>query len=146
MWQKLKHIIDELRPAAQTVKCVSGSWGEDCAARYLQQHGYIISARQQRVGRHDEIDIIAYKDETLVFVEVKTRRTENFGRPMAAVTNKKRRFLSRAATRYMQRMRVAPDYFRFDVIEVIGTPEAAQPPQIRHIENAFPLDRRYRYG
>ena len=55
----------------------------------------------------------------------------------------KRRSLSRAAIHYLKKIRERPDYFRFDVVEVIGQ-EGQGAPRIRHIENAFPLDKRYR--
>ena len=79
----------------------------------------------------------------LVFVEVKTRKTEAFGRPGAAVNHAKRHYLSRAAVRYLKHLRHPPDAFRFDVVEVIGAVDTPAP-LIRHIENAFPLDRCYR--
>ncbi len=109
----------------------------------MQRRGYAIIGQRVRVGRHDEIDLVARRSGVLVFVEVKTRRSESFGRPAAAVNRRKRHFLCRAAIRYMRRLRPAPAYFRFDVIEVIGAP-GGPPPTIRHIENAFALESRYR--
>jgi putative endonuclease len=94
-----------------------------------------------RVGSRDEIDIVARQGSVLVFVEVKTRRNEDFGRPMDAVDRDKRRALSRAAVRYVSKLRRTP-CFRFDVIEVIGEPDGGDP-VLRHIERAFDLDRRY---
>jgi len=79
----------------------------------------------------------------LVFVEVKTRRSESFGRPLAAVNRAKRHYLSRAAVRYLKRLRRPPAAFRFDIVEVIGAPGVREP-TVRHVENAFPLDRCYR--
>jgi len=95
-----------------------------------------------RVGRRDEIDLILRQKDVLVFTEVKTRKHEAYGRPAAAVDRKKRAALSRAAVRYVKRLRKPPRYIRFDVVEVIGAPDAG-PPVIHHIEAAFPLDRRY---
>ena len=120
----------------------AGVWGEKTAARYLRRNGYRILGRRVRVGRRDEIDIIARHRKTLVFVEVKTRRSEFFGRPADAVDAHKRRVLSRAAVRYVGRLKNPRVFFRFDVIEVIGRPGDRQP-GINHIENAFTLDRRY---
>lgn len=117
----------------------SGAWGEDVAERLLSRKGYTIIGRNVRVGRKDEIDLIVHSPENvLVFVEVKTRATELFGRPFFAVDKRKRKTLSRAALRYMMRLRTKPDYFRLDVVEVIGTPEQ-KTPVVRHIENAFQL-------
>ena len=74
---------------------------------------------------------------------MKTRKNEDFGRAASAVNHAKRSSLSRAAVHYLRRLRERPDYFRFDVVEVIG--EIGQrDAEIRHIENAFNLDSRYR--
>jgi putative endonuclease len=121
----------------------AGRWGERQAARLLKNKRYRIIGKRVRTGRRDEIDIVAQDRDTLVFVEVKTRRDERFGRPFAAVNAAKRRCLSRAAAAYLKRKSPKPAYIRFDVVEVIGSPEEARP-EIRHIENAFPLDSRYR--
>ena len=121
----------------------TGAWGEAQAERALRQKGYSILGRRVHVGRHDELDLIARDGAVLVFVEVKTRKTEAFGRPGAAVNHAKRHYLSRAAVRYLKHLRQRPNAFRFDVVEVIGTLNTPAP-LIRHIENAFPLDRCYR--
>ncbi len=121
----------------------TGSWGEAQAERALRQKGYSILGRRVHVGRRDELDLIARDGAVLVFVEVKTRKTEAFGRPGAAVNHAKRHYLSRAAVRYLKHLRQRPNAFRFDVVEVIGTLNTPAP-LIRHIENAFPLDRCYR--
>ena len=80
----------------------------------------------------------------LVFVEVKTRSSVTFGRPITAVNRAKRAALSRAAIRYMQDLRTKPERYRFDVVEVVGSPGDANP-EVRLIENAFPMDKRYRF-
>lgn len=121
----------------------AGRWGEDEAERFLAGKGWKILGRRVRVGRKDELDLVARADGVLVFVEVKTRQSEAFGRPFDSVDRAKRRFLSRAAFRYLMRLKEKPDYFRFDVVEVIGRPGEGTP-TIRHIENAFAMDRRYR--
>ena len=122
---------------------LAGLWGEDHAARWLGKKGFKILARRVRVGRRDELDLVARDRQTLVFVEVKTRKNEAFGRPIASVDRAKRHALSRAAIRYMGRLDKKPDHFRFDVVEVIGT-RGDPDPVIRHIENAFAMDRAYR--
>jgi len=119
-----------------------GLWGEEEAERALAAKGLRILGRRVRVGRRDEIDLIARTGRTLVFVEVKTRRSEAFGRPASFVNAAKRRHLSRAATRYVARLRERPDYVRFDIVEVVGEP--GMTPEIRHIENAFALEGGYR--
>jgi len=120
-----------------------GRWGEKQAERFLKKSGYQILGRRVRCGKHDEIDLIARMDDTMVFAEVKTRKNENFGRPASAVNRDKRRKLSRAAVSFLKRRKLRPPYIRFDVIEVIGSP-GGDPPEIRHIENAFQLEGGYR--
>jgi len=131
------------RRAAEPAHLKSGKWGERQATRLLKSKGWKIIGERVRVGKRDEIDIIADHGGVLIFVEVKTRKTEDFGRPISAVNQKKRRNLSRAAVAYLKKNRLQPDYLRFDVVEVIGAPDM-DPPQIRHIENAFQLDSRYK--
>ena len=121
----------------------SGRWGERQAVRYLKKQRYKIIGQRVRVGRRDEIDIIAGQGDALVFVEVKTRKNENYGRPFSAVNQAKRKNLSRAAVTYLKRKKLKPDFIRFDVVEVVGEP-GNNTPEIRHIENAFPLDSAYR--
>jgi len=121
----------------------SGEWGEHEAARYLKGLGYRILGRQVRPDPRDEIDLVARAGDVLVFVEVKTRKNEDFGRPADAVDRHKRAVLSRGAVRYLKRLRKPAVLFRFDVVEVIGEPGTK--PRIRHIENAFSLDRRYTF-
>ena len=122
----------------------SGLWGEEMAEKFLKKKGYRILGRRVRVGRRDEIDLVARAGEVLVFVEVKTRRDEEFGRPVSAVDREKQRALSRAAIHYLKALRFPKINFRIDVIEVVGAPGSASAPMIRHLEAAFPLDRRYR--
>lgn len=120
----------------------TGEWGEKQAERELKRKKYRILGRRVRVGKRDEVDLVARTGDTLVFVEVKTRASETFGRPIAAVDAKKRRLLSRAAVRYIKMLKRPPEYFRFDVVEVIGA-RGDSNPGIRHIENAFALDSLY---
>ena len=126
-----------------TARQSTGLWGEQEAARYLTVKGYKIIGRRVRVGIRDEIDLIARIENTLVFIEVKTRAGEDFGRPVASVNRSKRFHLSRAAVRYLKRMKTQPANFRFDIVEIIGS-QNAPPPVIRHIEHAFPLPKYFR--
>ncbi len=121
----------------------SGRWGENLAVRFLKKKHYKIIGQRIRVGKRDELDIIAEDGKVLIFVEVKTRKNENYGRPFSAVNKAKRKHLSRAAIGYLKHKKVEPQFIRFDVIEVIGEPKG-NPPEIRHIKNAFPLDSSYR--
>jgi putative endonuclease len=119
----------------------AGLWGEGQAELYLRSKGFKIIGRRMKVGLRDEIDLVAREQETLVFVEVKTRKSERYGRPFESVDRRKRHALSRAAVRYLQRLK-QPVNFRFDVVEIVGGPDG-ELPVVRHIENAFLLDRCY---
>lgn len=121
----------------------TGRWGERQAVRFLKSNGWKIIGERVRSGKHDELDIIAQNRNVFVFVEVKTRRNEKYGRPFSAVNAAKRKKLSRAAVYYLKKKKIEPEYIRFDVIEVVGEPKGPMP-EIRHIENAFQLDSRYK--
>jgi len=123
---------------------VVGMWGEKLAAVYLKNQGYKILGCNVRPDRRDEIDIVARCGRTLVFVEVKTRKQEDFGSPASAVDEEKRHALNRAAAAYLRRARYPDLFYRFDVVEVIGQPEEGEP-EIRHIEDAFPFEKRFRF-
>lgn len=112
-----------------------GRFGEEAAARYLSEQGYTIVARNLRtpVG---EIDIIARIGRTLVFAEVKTRRTLAFGAPQEAVGPRKQRQIIRAAQWYLGDNKNRGLQPRFDVISVLF---AADAPRIEQIVNAFGL-------
>ena len=121
----------------------TGRWGEKQAEKFLKKASYKILGRNVRSGKHDEIDLIVRQDDTMVFVEVKTRKSEAYGRPAAAVNRDKRRKLSRAAVTFLQKRKLRPPYIRFDIVEVIGASSNGAP-EIRHIENAFQLEGGYR--
>ena len=96
-----------------------GQYGENKACNYLETHNYKIIERNFRC-RQGEIDIIA-KDlskNELVFVEVKTRLTFNFGRPSQAVTTIKQRHILNVAKYYLYKKSIKDTFIRFDVIEV----------------------------
>ena len=120
---------------------VVGEWGEKQAAAFLKAHGFTVLGRNVRPGRRDELDIVARIGETLVFVEVKARRREDFARPMTAVDKRKRHALTRAAVAYLRKAGYPDLFYRFDVIEVLGQPEDGEP-LVRHTEHAFPFERR----
>ena len=120
----------------------TGKWGEQVAERILRGKGYRILGRRVRVAGRDEIDLVARDGRVLVFVEVKTRASERYGRPLAAVDRHKRQVTSRAAMRYMRKLKDPDIMFRFDVVEVIGSAQGDSP-RVRHVEEAYPLDRRY---
>lgn len=119
-----------------------GEWGECRAEEYLKAKGWKILGCRVRNGSREELDIIARDKDVLVFVEVKTRSGEAFGRPIEAVGKRKRQLLCRAAARYLVKLSNPRVYFRFDVVEVLGRPETGVI-EIRHTPDAFHMDRKY---
>ena len=121
-----------------------GALGEKLAARLLRKRGYKILYRNFRGRTGGEIDIVCRDRDTLVFVEVKTRGSEDFGRPIEAINPEQRDRISRGALTWL-RMLDDPDIlFRFDVVEVI-MPTGGGEPRLELIKNAFGLSRGYRY-
>lgn len=112
-----------------------GKWGEDEAGRYLESRGYVILERDWKCGKRD-LDIIALNEEqdTLVFVEVKTRRNDDLQKPEEAVDERKIRNLAVAANSYVKLNKVQQD-IRFDIVTVLG--KRNQMESIEHIEDAF---------
>ena len=97
-----------------------GRLGEDLAHRYLRSQGCTVVARNYRTpSGSGEIDIVAWHDETLVFIEVKTRATAAFGEPDRAVDSEKRDHLRRAARDYLRRTEVDWHRARFDVVSIV---------------------------
>lgn len=109
-----------------------GAKGEEMAVFFLQGLGYEIIERNWRY-RRSEIDIIAREAQTLVFVEVKTRQTTQFGLPEESVSVSKMNAVTRAALEYL-RQHPCPR-IRFDVIAIRLHPQAE--PEIFHIRDAF---------
>ncbi len=120
-----------------------GAQGEKLARRLLRRNGYKILYRNFKGRSGGEIDIVCRDRDTLVFVEVKTRTREDFGRPIAAVDREKQKRISRGGLNWL-RMLDNPDIlFRFDVVEVIIAEDAS--PRLELIKNAFPLSKPYIY-
>lgn len=111
-----------------------GRWGETHAVDYLQQRGYAILARNVRTP-HGEIDIVARKEASIIFVEVKTRRSHSFAYPEDSVTRRKQAYMLSAAEEYLARHPESPDTWQFDVIAVEGRPGGKV--QIEHFENVI---------
>lgn len=122
-----------------------GRAGERVAERYLQQCGYAVVARNYRC-RGGEIDLIAMDgtdpprdadDATVVFVEVKTRRSAGCGGPFEAVDARKCRRISRAAQHFLQSSGQMERAVRFDVVGVLWDGDT---PRVEHVRNAFDVD------
>ncbi len=112
-----------------------GQRGEAAAAKFLKKKGYTILARSDR-GRLGEIDLVAVDGRTLVFVEVKTRRSHDAGHPADAVDEDKQRRLTRLALTYLTRHELLECAARFDVV-AITWPDDEHKPTIDHFPNAF---------
>lgn len=109
-----------------------GETGEQMAARYLEDQGYVILDRNYRRG-HKEVDIIALDHGELAVVEVKTRTSEGVFAAEQAVDHRKRQNIIRVANNYVRRYhRTEP--LRFDIIAIVGSGATAE---IRHTKNAF---------
>lgn len=108
-----------------------GDAGEDLACRYLEKQGYEILERNKHYSRFCELDIIAKQKNTVVFVEVKTRKTADFGTPFEAVTKAKYENLKRGVQFYLAENKVK-DY-RVDVIGITLKPEI----KIEHLKNVY---------
>jgi putative endonuclease len=118
-----------------------GHWGEEEAARHVRRLGWKVLRRNFRAPGGGEVDLICRDGETLVFAEVKTRRSEELGRPLDAVDPKKQRLIRHGAMYWLNLLKKPDITFRFDVIEIL----AFKTPEIRVIESAFTLPDPFRY-
>lgn len=99
-------------------KLAEGKRGEDIAAEFLKKKGFKIIDRNFRI-RGGEIDIVALENDTLVFVEVKTRTSERFGSALEAITPWKLRALIKTAEFYKLKHRGLPDAMRIDAVAIM---------------------------
>jgi putative endonuclease len=111
-----------------------GAYGERLAAAHLVKQGMAILDRNWRCPA-GEIDIIARDGGTLVFVEVKTRRTESFGFPAEAVVGRKVRRLRQLAARWLMLSGTHPSEVRFDIVSIMPRHRGAA--RIHHLRGAF---------
>lgn len=117
-----------------------GEQGERYAARFLRRKHYKIVAARRR-SRYCELDLIAVDGRTVVFVEVKTRRSVAAGRPALAVDAARRQRMTRAANAFLKSHGLLQYPARFDIVEVVWPLEARRPTIVHH-ENAFPAEGR----
>jgi len=122
---------------------VRGRRGEDAACRYLRKHGYKILYRNFKHRAGGEIDVVCRHGDTLVFVEVKTRTSEDLRRPFEDIKSFQKRRISRGALAWLRMLDNPEIPFRFDVVEVIAAGEAK--PRCELIQNAFELSKPYMY-
>lgn len=112
-----------------------GKWGEDLAARHLESQGYELLARNWRC-QEGELDIVARRDNAIVFVEVKARSGLAFGEPAAAVNSVKVRRLHVLAVRWLAECRPPGRHeLRFDVIAIVK--QRGELPELVHLVGAF---------
>lgn len=135
-WQRLSQhnfrLIMFLKRKTKNIEL--GKHGENIAADYLTQSGYSIITRNYR-RRFGEVDIVARQDSTIVFVEVKTRRSATFGTGFEAVDVRKQRQLTRIALDYLSRHNLFNVNARFDVVAVQIANDGTSKVEI--ITNAF---------
>jgi putative endonuclease len=120
-----------------------GRRGEKLAGRFLRGNGYKVLYRNFRGNSGGEIDLVCRDGDTLVFVEVKTRGDESFGRPVEAIRPDQRKRISRGALAWLRLLDNPEIFFRFDVVEVIIDDTAK--PRLELIKNAFELSKPYIY-
>jgi putative endonuclease len=119
-----------------------GKMGERVARRHLRRLGmkFLIGNFRAR----GETDLIFRDGEVLVFVEVKTRSSDEWIRPARAVDLRKRRLLTQTALDYLRLLRYPPINVRFDIVEVLMRDGRVH--EIRHLPNTFAMSPPYRYG
>jgi putative endonuclease len=120
-----------------------GQLGEAAAKRHLQKQGLKFLTANFKSDR-GEIDLIFRDADCLVFVEVKTRSSETWTRPAAAVNARKRRLLTQTVLDYLRLLKNPKVKIRFDIVEVLLKDGAVD--EVRHLPNTFPMEKPYRYG
>jgi putative endonuclease len=120
-----------------------GALGERAARKHLQSQGLKFLTANFRTDR-GEIDLVMRDKDCLVFVEVKTRSSEDWNRPAAAVDRERRQRLTRAGLDYLRKLKNPLVKVRFDIVEVLLADGAVR--EIRHLPNSFAMEQPYRYG
>jgi len=120
-----------------------GELGERAAKEFLARAGLKFLVANFR-SEHGEIDLVFREQDCLVFVEVKTRSSEAWTRPAAAVNARKKKLLSQTGLDYLRLLKNPKVKFRFDIVEVLLRDGAVA--EVRHLPNSFPLSKPYRYA
>ena len=139
----LKKLKERFAGKVQPEHLRRGELGERAAKKFLQKAGLKFLAANFHSAR-GEIDLIFRDGDCLCFIEVKTRSSEEWTRPAAAVDARKRRLLSQTALDYLKLLKNPPVKIRFDIVEVLLADGAVR--EIRHLPNTFSLAKPYRYG
>ena len=135
--------LSQRKGADSPVHLQRGELGELAAKEHLRQLGLKFLLANYRSER-GEVDLIFRDRDCLVFIEVKTRSSEAWTRPAAAVNARKRRLLTLTALDYLRLLRNPPIKIRFDIVEVLLSDGAVS--EVRHLPNTFPMSAPYRYG
>jgi putative endonuclease len=122
------------RRKAEARHLTLGRWGEDLAARYLEDLGLIVLTRNWRC-REGELDLVATDRHMLIVCEVKTRSGDRFGLPEEAVTEEKTERIRRLTTQWLRAFKVGWCPIRFDVVSILAP--AGERPRLTHLQGAF---------
>ena len=112
-----------------------GELGERIAKQWLRARGAKVLYRNFRAPQGGEVDIVARAGKVLLFVEVKTRTSTDYGRPLDAVDEKKRQLIRRGGNEWLRLLGTREIPWRYDVIEIIL--KENKQPRIHRVENAF---------
>ena len=140
LWARAKQL---LRGREVPLHLRHGALGERAARAHLRKLGLKFLTANFKSTR-GEIDLIFREQDCLVFVEVKTRSSEDWVRPAAAVNTRKRQLLSQCGLDYLKLLKHPEVKIRFDIVEVLLTDGAVR--EVRHLPNTFSLSKPYRYG
>lgn len=140
LWRRIKEKLVR-KPEPEHLR--RGKLGEQEAKRHLQMVGLKFLTANFKSAR-GEIDLVFRDADCLVFAEVKTRSSEDWTRPAAAVNARKRRLLSQTALDYLRLLKEPRVKIRFDIVEVLLADGAVR--EVRHLPNTFNLSPPYRHG
>jgi putative endonuclease len=147
MIHKLYELADLLRHHARRRHMnedhALGRRGEDIAHRFLQRAGIVVVDRNYRMSSGaGEVDLVGWEGDTLVFVEVKSRRTDEYGAPDRAIGLQKQSSLIRTAREYARHAEVPWERVRFDVVNVVFS----TPPKVNHLRDVLAVGSRQQPG
>jgi putative endonuclease len=127
---------DRARRRSWDPDLAAGRRGEDIAHRFLQRAGMTVVARNHRTPNGSgEVDLIGWEEDTLVFVEVKSRSSGDFGPPDRAIDEQKQHQILKAALDYARQADVPVTKLRFDVVNVVFS----SPPAVTHYKDVFSI-------
>jgi len=143
MHSLLQRVAGWLKRKPLPVHLRFGQIGESAARKRLRQQGLNFLTANYRTER-GEIDLVMRDKDCLVFIEVKTRSSEEWGRPASAVDAERRRRLTRAGLDYLRLLKNPRVKVRFDIVEVLV--RDGEVTEIRHLPDAFPMSQPHRYA